>query len=106
MKPGRRRVPDQNRQFARDMRADSTKAENMLWQVVRNKQLEGFKFKRQVPIENYIVDFVCFEARLVIELDGSQHIENKRGRWPLSPLSHWTSSPLRRRTADLRRQER
>jgi very-short-patch-repair endonuclease len=62
------------------MRADSTKAENMLWQAIRNKQLEGFRFKRQVPIENYIVDFVCFEARLIIEVDGSQHAESERDK--------------------------
>jgi very-short-patch-repair endonuclease len=78
MKTGeRRRIPEQNRQFARDMRVDATKAENMLWQAIRNNQLEGFRFKRQVPIENYIVDFICFEARLIIEVDGSQHVESQ-----------------------------
>ncbi len=45
------------------MRADSTKAENVLWQALRNKQLEGLKFKRQVPLDGYILDFVCFEAQ-------------------------------------------
>ena len=55
------------------MRTDSTQAENILWQAIRNRQLDGYKFKRQVPIENYIADFVCFEARLIIELDGEQH---------------------------------
>ncbi len=78
MKAGNRRhVPEQHRDYARAMRSDSTKAENVLWQALRNKQLSGFKFKRQVPIENYIVDFVCFESRLVIEVDGSQHIESE-----------------------------
>jgi very-short-patch-repair endonuclease len=72
----RQKVPDQHRDFARSMRSDSTKAENILWQALRNKQLEGFKFKRQVPIERYIIDFVCFEARLVIEVDGSQHVDS------------------------------
>ena len=57
------------------MRADSTKAENMLWQALRNKQLEGLKFKRQVPLDGYILDFVCFDARLIVEVDGSQHAE-------------------------------
>ena len=60
------------------MRADSTKAENMLWQALRNKQLEGLKFKRQEPLDGYILDFVCFEARLIVEVDGSQHAESER----------------------------
>ena len=55
------------------MRADSTKAENVLWQALRNKQLEGLKFKRQVPLDGYILDFVCFEAKLIVEVDGGQH---------------------------------
>jgi very-short-patch-repair endonuclease len=44
-----------------------------LWKNLRAKQLEGFKFRRQQPIGNYIVDFVCFENGLIIELDGGQH---------------------------------
>ncbi len=58
------------------MRSDATKAENMLWQALRRSQLEGFKFKRQVPVDGYILDFVCFEARLVVEIDGAQHAES------------------------------
>ena len=60
------------------MRADATKAENILWQALRNKQLEGLKFKRQVPLDGYILDFVCFDARLIVEVDGGQHSESKR----------------------------
>jgi very-short-patch-repair endonuclease len=60
------------------MRNDSTKAENMLWQQLRNRQMEGHKFRRQVPVDGYILDFVCVEARLVIEVDGSQHAESRR----------------------------
>jgi len=48
----------------------------MLWQALRGGKLEGLKFKRQVPIDGFIVDFVCFEARLIIEVDGGQHSEN------------------------------
>jgi very-short-patch-repair endonuclease len=66
------------RAFARKMRADATKAENLLWQALRNRQLEGLKFKRQVPLDGYILDFVCFEARLIIEVDGGQHSESER----------------------------
>ncbi|WP_367118921.1 endonuclease domain-containing protein, partial [Mesorhizobium sp.] len=60
------------------MRADATKAENILWQALRNKQLEGLKFKRQVPLDGYIIDFVCLGARLIVEVDGGQHSESKR----------------------------
>ena len=73
-----RKVPKPHRHFAKTMRADATVAENLLWQVVRNRQLEGFKFKRQVPLDGYILDFVCFEARLIVEVDGSQHADNTR----------------------------
>ncbi|TIL74161.1 MAG: DUF559 domain-containing protein, partial [Mesorhizobium sp.] len=52
----RQQVPPQRRVFARAMRADATKAENILWQVLRNRQLEGLKFKRQVPLDGYILD--------------------------------------------------
>ena len=60
------------------MRADATMAETVLWQAIRNRQLDGFKFKRQVPLDGYILDFVCFDARLIVEVDGFQHAENKR----------------------------
>jgi very-short-patch-repair endonuclease len=73
-----RKVPKPHRHFAKTMRADTTVAENLLWQAVRNRQLEGFKFKRQVPLDGYILDFVCFEARLIVEVDGSQHADNTR----------------------------
>ena len=73
-----RKVPDPHRHFAKTMRADATLAENLLWQAVRNRQLEGSKFKRQVPLDGYILDFVCFEARLIVEVDGFQHADNTR----------------------------
>ncbi len=58
---------------ARKLRKQPTKAENLLWQNLRNRQLEGFKFRRQQPLGPYIVDFVNFEERIVIEIDGGQH---------------------------------
>lgn len=64
------------RQRARNLRKNSTDAERHLWYHLRAGRL-GFKFKRQVPIGQYIADFVCIEKRLVIELDGGQHIDNK-----------------------------
>ncbi|MGF9562120.1 endonuclease domain-containing protein [Neorhizobium sp. JUb45] len=71
-----RNIPDKHRRYAKAMRTDSTKAENLMWQAMRNRQLEGFKFRRQVPTGGYILDFVCFEAQLIIEVDGGQHSES------------------------------
>ena len=62
--------------FARELRNSSTDAERLLWRHLRNSQLEGVKFRRQQAIEAYIVDFVTFDTRIVIELDGGQHAEN------------------------------
>ncbi|MGV3550087.1 endonuclease domain-containing protein [Rhizobium sp.] len=70
--------PSRHRKFARAMRNDSTKAENMLWQQLRGRQMAGAKFRRQVPLKGYILDFVCFEAMIIIEVDGGQHAESKR----------------------------
>ena len=58
------------------MRSEPTDAEHRLWQLLRAHRFSGFKFKRQEPIDFYIVDFICFAARLIIELDGSQHADN------------------------------
>jgi very-short-patch-repair endonuclease len=63
---------------ARRLRRDSTQAEQKLWRYFRARSLGGFKFVRQRPIGPYIVDFVCREKRLVIEVDGGQHAENER----------------------------
>jgi len=60
------------------MRAEATRAENLLWQALRGSQLEGFKFKRQVPLDSYILDFICFGARLIVEVDGGQHSGNAK----------------------------
>ena len=62
---------------AKWMRANPTDAERRLWSILRNKRLSGYKFKRQVILDWYIVDFVSFEHRLIIEADGSQHADNK-----------------------------
>ena len=61
--------------LAKNLRKNSTDAERILWQQLRAKQLFGKKFRRQQPIKNYIVDFVSFEKRVIIELDGGQHAE-------------------------------
>jgi len=55
------------------MRSQQTDAEHRLWQILRAHRFAGYKFRRQVPIDFYIADFVCFARRLIIELDGGQH---------------------------------
>ena len=69
-------IKDLMRQRARDLRINSTDAEQLLWYYLRAHRL-GYKFKRQVPIDRFIVDFICYEKYLVIELDGGQHQENQ-----------------------------
>lgn len=65
------------KELARNLRKNSTDAEKKLWQFLRKRQICGCKFRRQVVIEPYVVDFVCFEEKLIIELDGGQHLLQK-----------------------------
>src|SRR3954465_11451881 len=60
---------------AKSLRAETTDAERLLWRHLRGHRFEGRKFKRQEPLGAYIVDFVCHDARLIIEIDGGQHVE-------------------------------
>jgi very-short-patch-repair endonuclease len=60
---------------SRTLRRDQTDVERKLWAVLRGRQLSGFKFRRQHPKDRYFVDFVCLEAKLIVELDGGQHAE-------------------------------
>jgi very-short-patch-repair endonuclease len=60
---------------ARVLRKNPTEAERTLWKHLRLRQLEGQKFRRQQPLGLYIVDFICIEKRLIVELDGGQHLE-------------------------------
>ena len=60
---------------ARMLRKNSTIQEKRLWNLLKNRQFHNLRFKRQVPIGNYIIDFLCPEIKLVIELDGGQHNE-------------------------------
>ena len=61
------------KEFARQLRNNSTKAEVILWQKLKNKQMYGYDFHRQKPIGNYIIDFFCHELMLAIEVDGYSH---------------------------------
>jgi len=94
---------------ARNLRANETEAEYRLWSDLRNRRLNGYKFSRQIPIGVYIVDFVCREQRLVVELDGSQHAESERderrtewlNRQGYSVLRFWNTEVLQERSAIL-----
>jgi very-short-patch-repair endonuclease len=95
------------RPFAKDLRKNSTLAEKHLWYNLRANRL-GHKFKRQVPIGNYIVDFACLQKRLVIELDGGQHMDNQeydreRTDWlnvqGFRVLRFWNNEVLQQTTA-------
>ena len=88
---------------AKHLRKNSTDAERALWKHLRNKQLIGCKFRRQAPIGNYIVDFVCFSQSLIIEVDGGQHLtqtdyDAKRDKWLQSQgftvLRFWDNDAL------------
>jgi very-short-patch-repair endonuclease len=96
--------------FARHLRRQSTDAERRLWFHLRDGRLAGFKFRRQVPIGPWIVDFAAFRSRLVIELDGGQHLDRARhdaarSRWleraGFRVTRFWNDDVLRRTDAVL-----
>jgi very-short-patch-repair endonuclease len=69
---------DGARARARNLRQNMTEAERRVWQILRSHQIKGYKFRSQVAIGRYIADFVCHEARLMVEIDGGQHDRS----WP------------------------
>jgi very-short-patch-repair endonuclease len=66
-------MPNQLRPVARSLRRNATSAERRLWQGLRREQVAGFRFRRQVILGGFVADFACFEARMVIEVDGATH---------------------------------
>ena len=93
-----------NTHIAKNLRKNLTDAEKLLWRKLRAKQIEGLRFRRQQPIGNYIVDFVCFEKLVVLEVDGGQHAEaadqdRKRDEWlknqGFTVLRFWNNQVLR-----------
>jgi very-short-patch-repair endonuclease len=60
------------------MRPEPTDAEARMWRLLRDRRFALFKFRRQVPFQSFILDFVCFERRFIIEIDGSQHASSER----------------------------
>ena|SRR5271157_4449041 len=91
---------------ARAMRRQPTNAERALWHLLRDRRLSQTKWRRQVPLGPYIVDFVCFERRVVVECDGSQHAENAldaaRDAWltaqGFTVLRFWNHAVLKERS--------
>ncbi|NCO60259.1 endonuclease domain-containing protein [bacterium] len=90
--------------LAKSLRKNPTDAEQLLWSRLKMRQIEGFKFRRQQPIGNYIVDFVCLDNRIVIEVDGGQHAEEKNKdrerdtylqRYGFKVLRFWNNDVLR-----------
>jgi very-short-patch-repair endonuclease len=73
---GRRGGQRDLRSLAKRLRGEQTEAERRLWSMLRANRLAGWKWKRQEQIGDYVVDFVCFRARLIVEADGSQHAES------------------------------
>jgi very-short-patch-repair endonuclease len=76
-------------ELARELRKNMTDTERLLWSKLRGKQFGGFTFRKQAPIGDFIVDFVCFDRKVVIELDGGQHAisveeDKKRSEWLIS----------------------
>ncbi|AOO80965.1 endonuclease domain-containing protein [Bosea vaviloviae] len=63
----------EQRHFARRLRTQATEPEDIVWGLLRNRRLDGLKFRRQVPLLGYTVDFLCVERRLIVEIDGRQH---------------------------------
>jgi very-short-patch-repair endonuclease len=76
MRPVRRQISP----HAATLRRNRTDAEDRFWQAVRNRQLDGFKFRFQHSLAPYVADFACLEAMLIVELDGGQHSEAKDAR--------------------------
>ncbi len=89
--------------YARNNRVHSTNAEKVLWFHLRKRQIMGLKFRRQFPIDNYILDFYCLEKKIGIELDGSQHVlnnnyDNRRSQrlqsYGISVIRFWDNDVL------------
>jgi very-short-patch-repair endonuclease len=76
--PHHRPTAKRIRHFAKTMRREPTDAERAMWRLLRDRRLARFKFRRQAPFQNFIIDFVCFEQRFIVEIDGSQHADSGR----------------------------
>jgi very-short-patch-repair endonuclease len=104
--PHHRSIGKVMRTNARRMRRHATDAEAAIWRLLRDRRFAGLKFRRQFPFQNYILDFVCFKPRVVIEIDGSQHFGAVRDQHRAKALQkegfevirYWNNDLLRRPT--------
>ena len=107
--PNHRPTAKPIRNFAKRMRHEPTDAEAAMWRLLRDRRLVRFKFRRQVPFQNFILDFVCFEQHFIVEIDGSQHAESKRDEARdaiflaegFRIARYWNNDVLQRPTGDL-----
>jgi very-short-patch-repair endonuclease len=76
--PHHRPTAKRIRGFAKKLRREQTEAETAMWRLLRGRRLARFKFRRQVPFQTFILDFVCFEKQFIIEIDSSQHADSER----------------------------
>ena len=90
---------------ARKLRSTMTDAERVLWSRLRDRRLEGFKFRRQVPLAGFVADFACLDVKLIVEVDGSQHLDEmesdqrrteKLGELGFHVLRFWNDDVLAR----------
>ena len=90
--------------LARHLRQNETEAERKLWQEIRNKKLNGHKFRRQHPIGSFIVDFYCHKEKFIIEVDGSVHddeINKEFDRWREEELGKMGFKVIRIRNSEV-----
>ena len=90
--------------IARKLRRELTPAESKLWAELRNRQLGGFKFVRQEPVSDYVADFLCRDARLIVEVDGATHStdeEMRRDSIRAADLNHFGYRIIRVQNEDV-----
>jgi adenine-specific DNA-methyltransferase len=97
------KLPEDIRQWAKEMRGNMTDAEALLWKLLRGRRMASAKFRRQHPLGRYILDFYCEEKKLCLEIDGSQHMDaaeydERRDTWLASQkirvLRFWSNQVL------------
>lgn len=82
-----RPVSDAKQAFAKKLRREMTEAEDRLWEALRGRRLDRLKFRRQVPVGAYVADFLCADAMLIVEVDGSQHADSEHDRQRAAELN-------------------
>src|SRR4051812_15798213 len=106
MRPHHQDVSQVTLSHARVMRREPTDAERKMWRLLRDRRFVSVKFRRQAPFKSYILDFICFERRIIIELDGSQHADSQRDavrdrilrEHGFTTLRYWNHDVLKRPT--------